>query len=177
MTDKEIIKALEVCGKDRHCTNCPLYKVQKEDGLGCIRNLKIYALDLINRQQTEVEEMHKRVMRLDSEREEWSRSAITEKLKNIELQAEIERLKAENEKAKTYLANCFDKYEKTKIAKDSLENTLYTARAEVIKEFVEKFDSAIDEIKFPLLDVVDKTLLIAKQLAHKIAKEMVGEQE
>jgi hypothetical protein len=53
-------------------------------------------------------------------------------------QAENERLKAENEKAKTYLANCFDKYEKTKIAKDSLENTLYTARAEAIKEFTER---------------------------------------
>ena len=53
-------------------------------------------------------------------------------------QAEIERLKAENEKAKNYLAKCFDKYEKTKIAKESLENTVYTARAEAVKEFAER---------------------------------------
>jgi hypothetical protein len=46
-------------------------------------------------QQAEIEEMHKRVMRLDSEREDWSRSATTEKLKNIELQAEIEGLEQE----------------------------------------------------------------------------------
>lgn len=50
-----------------------------------------------------------------------------------------------------------------------------TVKTEALTEFIEKFDSAIDEIKFPLSNVVDKTLLIAKQLAHKIAKEMAGD--
>lgn len=59
-------------------------------------------------------------------------------------QKEIERLKAENEKAIGYLATCFDKYEKTKIAKESLEDTIYIARTEIIKEFVNAIEKRLE---------------------------------
>ena len=62
--------------------------------------------------------------------------------------AEIDRMKMENEKAKGYIANLFDKYEKTKIAKDSLENTKYTVRAEAIKEFADKLKEKFLEIDY-----------------------------
>lgn len=48
MTDNEIIKALECCKKDE-CDNCP-------NNFGnCYANLSGYALDLINRQQAEID--------------------------------------------------------------------------------------------------------------------------
>lgn len=54
MTDTEIIKALECCCKD-DCDNCP-------NTFGnCYSNLAGYALDLINRQQAEIERLKKKV--------------------------------------------------------------------------------------------------------------------
>lgn len=48
MTDNEIIEALECCSKD-DCENCPM-------GFGnCFSNLARCAIDLINRQQAEIE--------------------------------------------------------------------------------------------------------------------------
>ena len=54
MTDTEIIKALECCAKPvgEGCRECPLYK---ED---CVSvNMEELALDLINRQKAEIEEL------------------------------------------------------------------------------------------------------------------------
>ena len=59
-TDEEIIKALECCTKAvsgvRKCEKCPLYtKFQ------CLYAIKVYALDLINRQKAENERLQKEV--------------------------------------------------------------------------------------------------------------------
>lgn len=62
MTDKEIIKALECCTKsidNGNCGDCPL--LEKE----CIRGLPKYALDLINRQQAEIEELERVISYLE----------------------------------------------------------------------------------------------------------------
>lgn len=56
MTDNEIIKALECCSKNILCGQCPL----KEKN-NCINKLSAYALELINRQQTEIERLHDEV--------------------------------------------------------------------------------------------------------------------
>ena len=86
-------------------------------------------------------------------------------------QAEIERLKAENEKAKNYLAKCFDKYEKTKIAKESLENTVYTARAEAIKEFAER-------LKDDMVPNIDDSYIesFVEEYIDNLVKEIIGEE-
>lgn len=92
-------------------------------------------------------------------------------------QAEIERLKAENEKAKNYLAKCFDKYEKTKIAKESLENTVYTARAEAVKEFAERL-KALDRLDVDVSYGYGRehyTEAIAVNLIDNLVKEIIGE--
>ncbi len=54
MTDNEIIKALECCKKD-DCDNCP------NDFGNCYANLSGYSLDLINRQQAEIERLNNNI--------------------------------------------------------------------------------------------------------------------
>ena len=56
MTDNEIIKALECCSKKILCGQCPL----KEKN-NCINKLSAYALELISRQQAEIERLHDEV--------------------------------------------------------------------------------------------------------------------
>lgn len=51
MTDNEIIKALECCSNGEPCANCPYQKQCDETDLAEI------ALDLINRQQAEIERL------------------------------------------------------------------------------------------------------------------------
>lgn len=55
LTDKEIIKALECCTNNEDCLNCPL----QDDYANC--NPIGAALDLINRQQAEIERLGKRL--------------------------------------------------------------------------------------------------------------------
>ena len=53
MTDNEIIKALECCGDPYSiCAECPI-----KDDHGCNEQLANYALDIIKRQQAEIERL------------------------------------------------------------------------------------------------------------------------
>ena len=63
MTDKEIIKALECCKTtiQTDCENCPLYKEEVTENSTCITILSENALDLINRQQAEIERLQKAI--------------------------------------------------------------------------------------------------------------------
>lgn len=68
MTDDEIMKALECCIKDDEdiyelivCNKCPLC-----DEVGCTDLLRDLALDLINRQQTEIEKLKDEVAKARS---------------------------------------------------------------------------------------------------------------
>lgn len=55
MADNEIIKAFEYCSSHDDCDlNCPIEKETTEDE-GCIRTIGRLALDIINRQKTEIE--------------------------------------------------------------------------------------------------------------------------
>ena len=66
MTDEQIIKALECCKTNiqTDCENCPLYKEEVTENSTCITILSENALDLINRQQAEIERLNKEVDRL-----------------------------------------------------------------------------------------------------------------
>ncbi|MBQ1994896.1 MAG: hypothetical protein II237_01740 [Clostridia bacterium] len=59
MTDNEIIKVLEYCTTDGWCTNCPHEKKCIEDEITQL------ALDLINRQQAEIERLKRVVSHLE----------------------------------------------------------------------------------------------------------------
>ena len=52
MTDNDIIKALECCPKDILCEQCPL-----NGKSNCMNKLYEYALDIVNRQQAEIERL------------------------------------------------------------------------------------------------------------------------
>lgn len=62
MTDNEIIEALECCIKDDYdkgCTECPVHCYK-----GCDFHLAKFALDLINRQQAEIERLQNTIISL-----------------------------------------------------------------------------------------------------------------
>ena len=66
MTDEQIVKALERCGNIGLCRDCPYYHFNSKRGLGCHNNLMLDALDLIKRQQAEIEELKKVGNKIDS---------------------------------------------------------------------------------------------------------------
>ena len=57
MTDNKIIKALECCTEDEDCTHCPSIKEMPY----CSNDIMVGALNLINRQQTEVEKLKEEI--------------------------------------------------------------------------------------------------------------------
>lgn len=60
MTDNDIIKALECCGNPYSiCAECPI-----KDDHGCNEQLAKYALDIINRQQAEIEQLKFEIAKL-----------------------------------------------------------------------------------------------------------------
>lgn len=116
MTDNEIIKALECCKKD-DCDNCP------NDFGNCYANLSGYSLELINRQQEEIDRLRKEVNLVSIQFQD-----LQERYE--EAQTEIEQWKEE--------AN---KYQKLWcIAVDDIE----TAKSEAYKEFAEELKKCYD---------------------------------
>ena len=141
MTDNEIIKALECCKKD-DCDNCP------NDFGNCYANLSGYSLELINRQQEEIDRLRKEVNLVSIQFQD-----LQERYE--EAQTEIEQWK---EDANKYQKLCF-------IAVDDTE----AAKSEIYKEFAEHlkerwFNNHYDSPDVDFDEFVDNLL-----------KEMVGE--
>lgn len=84
MTDKEIIKALEICGDDdAGCMECPF-----EKQYFCRTTLSSNALDLINRQQAEIERLKNSYKQCAYERDVFLRENPVEMALLIDEQAE-----------------------------------------------------------------------------------------
>ena len=111
MTDKEIIKALECCGKNRiagstdACEHCFL-----QNSAMCVTELIYKTLDLINRQQAEVENyshniklLTESVMRLQKEVEYWQAEAKEARADIDQAVAEAIKEFAERFKAKAWV--------------------------------------------------------------------------
>lgn len=98
MTDAEIIKALELCSGDVFChkgNGCPYQGVDK-----CIKVSTHDAIDLINRQQAEIERLEKHELRVAMTfNSDTIKRAVTEAVKEF-----AERLK---EKAKMPLGTLY----------------------------------------------------------------------
>ena len=95
MTDNEIIKALECCANATHkdCKNCPLFVVD-----GCVKTMSTNALDLINRQQVEIERLKNQVNRLkkyDERRDIALHSRLIAEARAEAIKEFAERLKEE----------------------------------------------------------------------------------
>ena len=61
MTDKEIIKGLECCKRDFSMVNCLDCPYNKEKSANCMSFMIDDALDLINRQQAEIERLNNNI--------------------------------------------------------------------------------------------------------------------
>ena len=134
LTPEEIKKALECCIKPTSdCENCPYYK--KEE---CFDMAKRDALNLINRQQAEIENADFTIEQLTKG--------------NLQLQAEIERLK-ENNKA--------------------IMQTIADVHTEAIKEFAERLKEKFAIFQYVSVVFYSKVISIIDNLV----KEMVGEQK
>ena len=144
MTDKEIIKALEICTfNNRSCGDC-LYKPETEDEAICMDRLLKDALDLINRQQAEIE-------RLKKCNEEWRQELIQDR--------------------KEYFANV-KKY-RDAIAEKNEKMFLEAEaqiRPEAIKEFAEKLEHKLADNG----DMTMAMWLSVVTDMHDLVKEMVG---
>lgn len=97
MTDDEIIKTFECCIKDVNCEKCP---AKDED---CFINRPQIALDLINRQKAEIEE-------LKIENKSLRSAANCYKLHYNEARTEAYKEFAERLKDGAQMADCFDSY-------------------------------------------------------------------
>ena len=110
LTDKEIIKALECCIKD-DCINCPMDINQK-----CL-SIYHHALDLINRQKSEIDSAKAKI--------EICAEVIERQDKEIErLQKKVEEL--------------------SEVLSDSIRIRYKEAQSEAVKEFAERLKTEID---------------------------------
>lgn len=95
MTDKEIIRALECCISPE-CENCPY---DGDDLLRpCNHNLMKDALDLINRQQAELDDLKRdTIPKLQEGLKRANKYGLETDKENEQLKAEIERLTIKKE--------------------------------------------------------------------------------
>jgi hypothetical protein len=154
MTDKEIKKALECCGKFGSFVcdeKCPVFKSKCETLSDCRLKLHKLSLDLINRQQAEIERLkHEREVLIEDIHH--SADQINEQLE------EIERL--------TINMNAFG------LGMKREKERADTTRAEAIKEFAERYKTLL-ETELHWCECADETI---KPLDN-LVKEMAGEQE
>lgn len=141
LTDNEIIKALECCeiAYDQDCTECPLYP---DDGeIACREVLREEALDLITRQQAELEN-------LKVENQSLRTAGNSLKMHYEEAQAKIERLNAENmltiSERNAFRTSFYDVLKQLKIARSEAVKE-FTKR---LKEFMHNKFKALDEYEF-----------------------------
>jgi chromosome segregation ATPase len=135
MTDNEIIKALECCAgnTEEKCRECPFHKLK----ISCIDGLERNALDLINRQKAEIEELRK--AKVVYETVDYSSGDLEDALE------EIDRLKIENDSLRTagnslkmHLKKAKEEIEGLKNKIEHLVCFLVEVRIDAIKEFAER---------------------------------------
>jgi vacuolar-type H+-ATPase subunit I/STV1 len=173
MTDIDIVKALECCNKPvgkNSCEDCPFHHSQGR----CTENMLTNALDLLNRQQAEIENLEYKLLGVmhfvdkwlngaELEQDEINRAVVMRE-KTLQIvekqQAEIERLKEKYDRTMTSLKAVLD------------ERADHT---EAIKEFAEKVKAKCDYMNdYYGLDygwAIDRIY----EEVDDIVKEMVGE--
>ena len=110
MTDTEIIKALECCAYGHKCCDvCPY----DDNGFFCSDKMKKDAIDLINRQKTEIdilirkkETLKDEIAELQAENERWKR--LFNSLNDEMVYAKIDATKYYLERLKSELEIAFD---------------------------------------------------------------------
>lgn len=156
LTDSEIVNALSKVRYGGHgCKNCKYDNGKGDDRCG-LKGCKIarYALDLITRQQAEIEN-------LKVENQSLRGAANSLKMHYEEAQANIERLKKIREADKKLIT--------------SLNKCYETAKSEAVKEFAERLKKeAITRLYSTNLELKEIECVEVEDIDY-LAKEMVGE--
>ena len=161
MTDKDIIKAFKCC-TNGYCENCPFFPTREH-----CHSLDSLILDLINRQQAEIFKLQAKNEALEMDNKQLDRDVFNA-LMNLETaQAEIERLK-ENEETviREFRVVNADK-ERILLIAAELSSKLKTAKAEAVKEAFHKLRLRMGNCDLP-------KGIVRSQMEH-IEKEMVGD--
>jgi hypothetical protein len=144
MTDKEIIKALECCITNK-CDECAIYKeCHNENGKGRVQ----VVLDLIKRQQAESAELQR---------------------KNTELEIE---LKAMRGAANSYKAEAERLQDEGLVVNKTFMDFVNKHKCEAIKEFAERFETALDERVSEKIKERNPHWYIVKRIVRETAIEM-----
>jgi hypothetical protein len=160
LTDEQIIKGLEICGKEEPCEECPY------NGTQCLYTLPRDAADLVNRQKAEIDDLK---VGLDTMRG----AANSYKMHYEEAQAEIERLKSENKSliendVRNKYPNCVS-VEKGRIYTRTLEDydeLIGDISAEAIKEFAERLYDNVKLIPDAYLGIEYEINALVKEMTE-----------
>lgn len=167
MTDKEIIKALKVCTRNKTCRACPY-----RDDINCVDKIATDAIDLINRQREQLE--------ATIAGQETLQKALAEKDREVSvlnsdlklLRNDYDYLKEKFDKAIEKNIKQRDKVVRLTAEKDSLIKTFGECQAEVVKDFSKAVMDGLADGKILIMsDMVDFTNDYLK------GKEMAGDKE
>ena len=151
MTDEQIIKALECCATDdgNDCFQCPYCNLFFEPGNGgCVNRCRKDALDLINRQKAEIEELYSDKIIAETHEKAAKDLFVDCARQREEAKTKIERLQTRN---------------------DELNILNKTASQEAIKEFAERL--------IKTADYDDEYSTVFVYNIKKLVKEMTEVQE
>lgn len=170
MTDNEIIKALDVCGHLDACADCPLGCLEGVDK--CMHTLLLNALDLINRQKEDIDELEA-IVDLRSKRKYYQKfvTEVYQKEKGNELSTpDFDYIYELYFKQK---AEIEDKSEKLR----KVLPIVAELKAEAIKEFAEGLTKKI----FPIGYLCDGNYSVnakaVKTVIDNLVKEMTEEKK
>lgn len=149
MTDNEIIKILECCIMETYCKSCPLHS---EFSANCVTIALKNALDLITRQQREIEN-------LKVENQSLRSAANSLKMHYEEAQTEIESLKI----FRGYAEKKANDYK-------TMRDKYLNAKSEAYKEFAEKLKHFIIPQK---ADGYTREIILKRDIDN-LLKEMAG---
>ena len=179
LTDNEIIKALECCGRES-CFGCP-YRGKCHQGNPMITD----ALDLITRQQTEIERLRKEVNLVSiqfQDLQERYEEAQTEnenlKVENQSLRSAANSLKMHYEEAQTKIESLkiFRGYaEKRASDYKTMRDKYLDAKCKAYKEFAEKLKEFMHN-KFKDLDEYEFEYITERDIDNFV-KRNIGEVE
>ena len=188
--DKKIIKSFELCvNNDILENNCDVCPYKQKDAM-CMDDLMKDALDLINRLQAENENLEYKLLGVmhfvdkwldgeELEQDEVNRaSAMREKTLQIveKRQAEIERLKAEDEK---YPFKCVMPFNSMVCSRsiEDYDRLIADIGADAIKEFAERLKAkkCVLYDESPYGDYYDSVGAVCIGDINSLVKEMVGE--
>jgi rRNA-processing protein FCF1 len=170
MTDIDIVKALECCNKPvgkNSCEDCPFHHSQGR----CTENMLTNALDLINRQQFQLDNYSHNVRNM-------SKDFLVQQKIIQEQQAEINRQKAEIEKLQLSRKQKLKEIERLKKENDEMFDSYTQAVFLQTKRTTEAIKKLVDVLKTKKLYSVERhEYIVPVAVIDWTEKEMVGEQE